>query len=749
MSLENVIVKTKLHTPTLRSEHVPRLALLKLLKENSKRKLTLLDAPAGYGKTTLLTEWYHSEESNLSFAWVSLDEQDNDVVRLWRHVIEALSQLAPMEGFGADALVGLSVVGTNPIETTLPMLINELAELPSPVVVVLDDYHCIEHSACHESMAFFIEHVPDMVHVVLSTRSYPPLRLGRLRVRGEMNEIQTEQLAFSEEEASSLLREGLGVDIGYGDFLMLLERTEGWPAAIYLAGLSLQGKNDPHSFIEAFHGSNRHIVDLLSEEVLLAFPEDVKQFLLQTSVLERMSGPLCDVVAQTEGSGKLLHDLAHTNLFVVPVAEDEEWYRYHHLFAEFLRHELRSTQPKLAPILHERASAWCEREGFVGSAIEHAIAAKEYRQAGALIARHWLGYLASGQTKTLERWLGALPENLINTDTAIVLVKAWISALQGREKESERYLALAEGGSHEGKLPDGSTSVDVDVALVRGLFGYGGVQAMGAAARRVEKLEPAEQTSPRTVLARLAVGMSLYYSGAISEARKPLEEALGLTAVGQPFLRIIALCFLSFAAADERRLEEAESLAREAYGVVKKYRLEGVPQCSGVPIALGRALADRGNLSEARLELERAVSARRRFPSLSPWPTLLGLLALARVLSAQGERGDAKALLAEVRAILEMYPDAGMFPELLKRQERKLRTRSARREEPLNEELTQRELDVLGLLLLDGELSNSQMGQSLYVAPSTVKTHLKSIYRKLGVSSRKEAVKQAQATGLI
>jgi LuxR family transcriptional regulator, maltose regulon positive regulatory protein len=328
------VVKTKLRVPMLRSEHVPRPRLLELLEASSERRVTLIGAPAGYGKTTLLTQWCQSEKGNLPFAWVSLDEQDDDPVRLWRHVIEALRQVAPEEGFGADVLVGLGVVKRDLIETVLPMLINDLTELPHRVVLVLDDYHCVNETSCHESVAFFMEHLPHTVHLVLSTRSYPPLPLGRLRARGELDEIRTEQLAFLEEEATSLLEERLRLDISYDDLLVVLDRTEGWPAGIYLAALSLREKRDTRAFVESFRGSDRYIVDLLAEEILGALPEEVREFLLRTSILESMSGPLCDAVVGREGSGYLLRELAHANLFVVPLSEDGEWYRYHNLFAE-------------------------------------------------------------------------------------------------------------------------------------------------------------------------------------------------------------------------------------------------------------------------------------------------------------------------------------------------------------------------------------------------------------------------------
>jgi ATP/maltotriose-dependent transcriptional regulator MalT len=436
-------------------------------------------------------------------------------------------------------------------------------------------------------------------------------------------------------------------------------------------------------------------------------------------------------------------------LFVVPLDDRGEWYRYHQLFAEFLRYELNNTRPQLVPVLHKRASEWFEKAGLVEAAIDHAFTADAFARAGLLVARYWLGYAISGQRATLERWLAALPEDLISSNAPLALVRAWIFALQGLEEESKRFLALAEGSSYsyKGKLPDGSASVEAGAALVRGLFGYGGVQNMVAAARHAEELETLEPASPRTALVKLAVGMSLYYSGEISTARQPLEEALRIIkGASQPVLQITVLCALSFVAADEGHLEEAKSLAREAHVVVKKFGLERIPQASAVPIALGRVLAQRGKVAEAQDELERGLSARSHFLHLSPWPTVVGLLALAPVRAARGDRDGAHALLVEGRSILERYPDAGMFTELLERRERELSTRSKLREGEHTQELSPRELAVLRLL--DDERSNREVGRILYVSPNTVKAHIKSIYRKLGISSRKEAAEQARARGL-
>jgi LuxR family maltose regulon positive regulatory protein len=280
------------------------------------------------------------------------------------------------------------------------------------------------------------------------------------------------------------------------------------------------------------------------------------------------------------------------------------------------------------------------------------------------------------------------------------------------------------------------------MAIVRAVFGYDGVQSTVEAVRLAIELEPGE-SSPWAALVRFALGTSLFLSGDTSRARRPLEEALVLTENGQRLVRMVTLSFLSFVAADEGHLEEAESHARAAQALVEGLRPFAIPQTSLAPIALGRALAERGNLVEAQAELESALSARRRIPGLSPWPTLIGLLALARVRAARGDRAGGRATLAEARAILEAFPDSGVFPDLLERQERKLRAHKRQ----LDGELTEREMDVLRLL--GGELSTRQMAQSLYVAPSTVRTQIKSIYRKLGVSSRSAAVEDARARGLI
>jgi LuxR family transcriptional regulator, maltose regulon positive regulatory protein len=741
-----VILKPKLRAPVPRPEQLVRGGLLALLHDALECRVSVISGPTGYGKTTLLAHWLQAEGAGMPFAWVSLDEQDNDPARLWMHIVEALRRAMPEdEDFGSDLFVGLGAAGETFVGTTLSMLINELADSPGRVVLVLDDYQYVTEVGAHESVAFFMEHIPENVHLVICSRSDPPLPLGRLRAMGELNEIRTGQLAFTEGEANRLLNEKLGLDIDRGDVAVLLERTEGWPAGLYLASLSLRNKEDKHAFIESFRGSNRYIVGLLGEEVLAYLSEDVRQFLLETSVLRRLTGSLCDAVTGRHESASLLRELARSNLFVVSLDDQDEWYRYHHLFSELLLFELKSSRPDLESDLRVRASEWLEGAGLFEDAVRQAFEAGDYELAGALISRHWRVYVFAGQTATVQRWLESLPREILTHSAPLALVKAWICALGGRSEESARFVRLAESIGHEGPLPDGTSSVESGVAILRASFGYGGVNHGVEVARLAAELEPLE-SSPWAAMARFALGSCLYLSGDTSLARQPLEEAVSLTNGGQRLVRVVALSFLSFVAMDEGRLEEAETLAQSAQALVEGLRSYRIPQTTLASLARGRVLAEQGNLEEAQEELEDALSTRRRLPGLSPWPNLVGLLALAPVLAGRGDRAGARAVLAEARSILGAHPDAGMLPELLERQERKLRVRKAR-EGQLDGELTERELEVIGLL--DGQLTTRQMAESLYVAPSTVRTQIKSIYRKLGVSSRDAAVEAARTRGLV
>jgi LuxR family maltose regulon positive regulatory protein len=369
------LVWTKLVPPTPRAGLIARDRLQALLQAGLDAKLCLLDAPAGSGKTSLLAQWCATAGAD-RVAWVSLDESDNDPTRLWTYVVEALRRAEP--GVGAAALRALRRTSVDHERVVLPSLLNDLNGIGSPLVLVLDDYHLVTDAPCHQTVTFFLDHLPASVHLLMATRVDPPLPLSRMRAKGELAELRVAEFQFTGEEAAALLNGAMGLQLATEDVERLAERTEGWAAGLYLAGLSLRGRDDPSDFVAAFHGDHRHVADYLAADVLARQPAKIRTFLLWSSILRRLSGPLCDEVLETEGSAALLEELERSNLFLVPLDDRREWYRYHHLFGELLHLELGSREAALVPVLHRRAAAWHRRGGDVEEAIYHATAAGEF-----------------------------------------------------------------------------------------------------------------------------------------------------------------------------------------------------------------------------------------------------------------------------------------------------------------------------------------------------------------------------------
>jgi len=735
------LIETKLHAPLLREGLIPRPELVEFMREGSQCKLTLVSAPAGYGKTTLLAQWRVAEEGNIPFAWVSLDAYDEDPGRFWTYIIEALHTVEPE--VGANSLAALKG-SPSLVEYVLPLLVNELATLPRVVILVLDDYHHMRNGECHESMSFLIDNAPPTLHVVISTRVEPPLRLGRLRARGELNEVRIEKLGFTRKEASELLNETMTLDLAATDIERLVNRTEGWAAGLYLAGLSLRNQADAHDFVEVFAGDSRNVVDYLMEEVIRTQPDDVKVFLRRSSILERFSGPLCDAVLGRAGSAEFLRLLERSNLFLIPLDERRDWYRYHHLFRELLRLELRYNEPELVPVLHSRASAWYRDSGAIDEAIRHATAAADTTEAAELIARHWLSYVNAGQTASVSGWLDGLPEESITSDPRLCMVLAWLSALAGKKEEAEHFLSLAEAGDHAGPLPDGTSSIESGAALIHALYVFDDARRAGEAAQRAVELET-DETSPWRALAHMLLGYCLYWSGEFSEAEGYLKDAARLAEASEQHLIIInALSVLSFIEEQRGSLGEAEALARRALKIVEENLLTHAQQSWSAYVALGKALSGRGELARAERMLERGLELQRLSEGS---PELTGtLLALASVRRARGDLEEARSLVEEACEIVEGCADPGILSSLLERTERNFR-RALRRQPELSEELSEREAAVLKLL--GTELTRRQIGGELYLSLNTVKSHTRAIYRKLGVSSRAAAVEQAHLSELL
>jgi len=435
-----VLVATKFHIP--RAGFVPRPRLLARLGEGVGRGLTVVGTPAGFGKTTVLGDW--ARRSRRPAAWLSLDAGDNDPARFWRYVAAALGRARP----GIDAPVVALLRGPQrpPLEAVATAVINELTTVPGKgeVVLVLDDYHLIEAPPVHESVAFLLDRLPPGLRVVLSSRADPPLPLARLRARGQLTELRAADLRFTLAETAAFLREATGLDLPPASVAVLQDRTEGWAAGVQLAALSLRGHADPAGFIAAFAGSNRYVLDYLTEEVLAGRPERVLRFLLETSVLDRLCGPLCDAVTGRTGSQEMLEELERANLFLVPLDEERRWWRYHHLFADLLRARLERERPAALPGLHHAAAAWHEEHGFADDAVRHAIAAGETGWAARLVERHVEALLRRSEGATLDRWLSALPVASIRARPRLCLAQAVAAIVGGRLEAIEPLLAAAE-----------------------------------------------------------------------------------------------------------------------------------------------------------------------------------------------------------------------------------------------------------------------------------------------------------------
>ena len=403
------ILATKLYIPPPRPKVVLRPRLIERLNEGLDRKLTLISAPAGFGKTTLVSEWVAGSERPA--AWLSLDEGDNDPTRFLTYLVAALQTIAP--DIGEGVLSVLQSPQPPPTESILTALLNEITAVPDDFVLVLDDYHVIDARPVDAALTFLLEHLPPQMHLVITTREDPQLPLARLRARGQLTELRAADLRFTPSEAAAFLNEVMGLNLSAEDIAALETRTEGWIAGLQLAALSMRGREDVPGFIRAFAGDNRYIVDYLVEEVLQRQPERVRSFLLQTSILDRLSGPLCDAVTGQEEGNALLEALERGNFFVVPLDDRRHWYRYHHLFADVLHAHLMAEQPDQVPTLHRRASEWYEQHGSAADAIRHALAAEDFERAADLVELAVPAMRRSRQEATLLGWLKALPDELI------------------------------------------------------------------------------------------------------------------------------------------------------------------------------------------------------------------------------------------------------------------------------------------------------------------------------------------------
>ena len=736
------LLATKLAPPAVRGGYVPRKRLMDALTEGCKLRLTLVDAPTGYGKTMLLAAWCAEarERRDRAIAWLSLAATENDPALLTRYLIGALRRAGADVGRHAEMM--LQIPGASPM-ACMRSLVNDLGTAPGEIVLVLDDYEVITEPACHELVHFVLDHAPASRHVIICTRVDPPIGLGSLRVAGQLAEIRPGDLRFTGPEAAELLIEREGLQLTAGAVDDLAARTEGWAAGLYLAALWLRGRSGLEANVEHFAGDNRHLVDYLSEAVLDRLGDEVRGFLLSTSIVDRLCSSLCEAITDAPAAG-VLEDIERSNLFLVPLDESRTWYRYHHLFAQMLRSELARRHPDLLAVLHRRASAWYRDHGLVSEAIEHAASAGDFEAAAALISENCFDIGRWGQEATIMRWLDAFPPAELERYPELGLIGAIRAGVSGRsETEFRHWLELAERGlaradDRRPVIAD-TTCLPAALSLVRCAFGYRNIGAAAAIAARTARAE-SETHGFFRVVAFANLSLLLYLSGDSAKARHAASEALrDSQAQRRPYGFIAALTTAALIALDEGDAAGGERTALRALEYATTAGLAENRVSGLAHVALGRALIAAGRLDSAQTELRHAVQLLRG--GVTPAWHAYALLWAAPVMQAIGDRSGALELVEEAQQVLSSFDDAGALTTLLRDVKRRLSAARRRRREPDPTALTETELAVLRLLR--SPKSQRAIAEELSISINTVKTHTSAIYRKLAVTSRAEAVARA------
>ena len=646
------LLLTKLSVPPPRPSLVSRPRLSERLGEGLGCKLTLVSAPAGFGKTTLLSTWLAGSTGDRVAGWLSLDAADNDPARFWRYFISAADRLRP--GVGGATLMLLSSPQAPPIEAVLTTLLNGLAELDTDAVFVLDDYHLIESRAIHEALAFLIEHLPARMHLVIATRADPPLPLARLRVRGELNELRAADMRFIPDEAAAFLDEVMRLKLSAEEIVELEARTEGWIAGLQMAALAMRDHADVPGFIEAFAGSNRYVLDYLVEEVLNQQPEGVRSFLLETSVLGRMCAPLCDALTGLPVGQGTLERLEHANLFVIPLDDERYWYRYHHLFADVLRQRLRQTQADLVPELHRRSSAWFEREGLETEAIQHALAAADWEQATRLIVNFAPPVAFSGQFHTTLGWLDALPDALLRSNPTLCVYQAGALVFTNQVEAAEARLQDAERGIQEGLSWDRACIIRGQVAAIRAAIAriYGDLALCISLARQALELLPEPEVAPLKLRtpAALSASRAFLVSGDVTpDSERSVASVIELLrAAGAQYAALLSITNLARLRVLQGRLRQAASIYQEAMQMVSEL---GEPQgLVGEPtyyFGMGDLYRQWNDLDPAQSHLQKGMELVKGTLTVDADTALMGYLSMARLQQALGEPTGALATLEE------------------------------------------------------------------------------------------------------
>jgi LuxR family transcriptional regulator, maltose regulon positive regulatory protein len=730
------LMTSKLRRPAARPGTIPRSSLIGRLAADGSPPIVSVVAPSGYGKTTLLAQW--AARDGEAFAWVSLDDRDNDPKVLLSYVAAALDSVQPVgdQVFEALASNTSSVPGT-----VVPRLGSAFWSMTAPVVLVLDDAHLLWNTECRDALSVLADHVPPGSRLVLAGRDTPPLRIARLRVEGRILEIGPAELSLSHQEAASLLH-AADVPLGDHDVAALHQRTEGWAAGLYLAALYLREGGSVQGAEDAFGGDDRLVSQYMESEFLGRISARHREFLTRTAVLNRMCGPLCEAVLDQPGSAAELAELVRSNLLLVPLDRRGFWFRYHHLFRDMLLAELERLEPGLLPVLRRRAAAWCEANGRPEEALEYAMAAGDVDAAARLAQSLWVPTDRQGRFVTLQRWFRWLDDrDGIARYPLIAVWAAVLAAETGRPAEAERWADIVDSWQYGDSSRPADPVTEAWAGVLRAVMCRRGVGQMRTDAdEAVQKFTAVNTMMP---VALLCQALARILSDDPDGSDALLEDTVRIAEeVGAHEVQADALCERSLLAMANGDWSRAETLAAQARDALRPIGMESLLASA----VLARAAVHRGDFAAARREL---VSAQRLRPLLTyaiPHLAVQARIQLIHVHLAFADIAGARTLMREIEEILKRRPGLGtLVDEALE-----LRARlSAERgpAAPGMSSLTTAELRILPMLAT--HLSFPEIGAEMFLSPHTVKSQAMSIYRKLGASSRNQAVIRSRELGLL
>ena len=734
------LVASKLLRPLIRPGAVDRSSLIERLAHGEPHPIIAVVAPAGYGKTTLLSQW--AEGDGHAFAWVSIDEADNDPKVLLTYVAEALDAVEPISGRVFDALASpeSSVAGS-----VIPRLGSAFGSMSSPVALVLDDVHVLHNSECRAAVSVLADHVPDGSRLVLAGRDEPPLQMARLRAEGRLLEIGPADLSLSRNEASSLLR-NVDLHLGETEVAELYRRTEGWPVGLYLAALYLREGGSLEGAVVSFSGEDRFVSEYIESELLARISWRQRVFLTRTAVLERMCGPLCDAVLGLDGGAATLAELARSNLLLVPLDRRGRWYRYHHLFRDMLLAELDRGEPALIQVLRRRAADWCLDNGLAEEALEYSFAAGDVDRAARLVEERWLQLLMQGRDATLQRWIRWLDDQGgVEAHPMVAVAAAASAAVMGRPVDTDRWaLRVERWQSQDRAQPDDPVS-QAWATLIRAELCRHGIDQMRADADQAAQLFAAAH-GVVIPLSALLQGIARVLSGDLDSGDAYLQDSVAAgEKVGGPHLAM-ALAERSLLAMARGEWGTAEVLADQARTVLRQAGIEESVATPLVCAVQARAALHRGDGQAAR---QQAVSAQRVRPWLSyavPYMAVQARIELTRVYLALADLAGARTLMREINEVVRRRPGLGtLVGEAAALHVRLEKERGAIVPGP--SALTAAELRLLPLLAT--HLPAHEIAGEMFLSPHPVRTQMKSIYRRLGVDNRFHAVTRARELGLI